>query len=220
MARPKRRGIFCLETIWYDSKDQTSIRPALELLRDSYLKVPFIHRNAVTADAFEYHVAEWLDLGREFPILYLGYHGEAGELQLHDKSKNGSPAKSASLSLREVADIFRGLGGCEDRLVHFASCSTLNQSDKDLGSLVDVMGASAISGYCKEVYWVASTAFEMIYLESLQYGGKTKALSKDVMQSVKEGDDNHHWPLFEKKRCGPPLDEFSNWLGFRLQVRE
>ena len=210
MAGPKRRGIFCLETIWYDSKDQTSIRPALELLRDSYLKVPFIHRNAVTVDAFEHHVDEWLGLGREFPILYLGYHGEAGELQLHD----------VSLSLRKIADILRCRGGCEDRVVHFASCSTLNQSDKDLGSLVDVMGASAISGYCKEVYWVASTAFEMIYLESLQYGGQTKALSKDVMQSVKEGDDNQHWPLFEKKRCGPPLDEFGNWLGFRLQVRE
>jgi len=83
------------------------------------------------------------------------------------------------------------------------------------------MGASAISGYCKDIYWVASTAFEMIYLESLQYGGKTKALSKDVMQGVKEGDDSHsHWPLFDKGGCGPPLGDFSNWLGFRLQVRE
>lgn len=209
MARSKQRGIFCLETIWYDSEDQTSIRPALELLRDSYLKVPFIHRNAVTLDAFKHHAAEWIGLGPKFPILYLGYHGDAGELQLHD----------TSLSLRKIADILRRLGGCEDRVVHFASCSTLNHSDKDLGSLVDVIGASAISGYCKEIDWVASTAFEMIYLESLQYGGKTRALSKDVMQSVKEGDDNH-WPLFDKGGCGPPLGDFSNWLGFRLQVRE
>ena len=86
-------------------------------------------------------------------------------------------------------------------------------------SLTLVGRAPLVSGYCKEVYWVASTAFEMIYLESLQYGGETKALSKDVMQSVKEGYGNH-WPLFEKGGCGPPLDEFSNWLGFRLQVRE
>ena len=204
-----RRGIFCLETVWYDSKDQTSIRPVLELLRDSYLGVPFIHRNAVTLDAFKYHVAEWLgEDSKEFPILYLAYHGDAGYLQLNEDT---------GLKLPEIARILRG--GCENRLVHFASCSTLNVSDDELACFADETAASAVSGYKKEVDWSASTAFELMYLESLQYAGRKKALTRDVVQSVRNGDGNL-WPLFEKgKRKVPPLPELGDWLGFQLHVR-
>ena len=208
MAASKQRGIFCLETVWFDAEDQTSIRPLLEFLRGSYLKVPFIHRNAVTLDAFKHHVTEWVGLKprTRYPILYLGYHGEADRLYLSSKDKKG-------LSLSEVADILRGR--CNNCLVHFASCSTLTS---DLGSLVTEIGASAVSGYGEDIDWVASTAFELIYLESLQYGGK-KALTKDVMQRVKDGDGNH-WPLVGKERSGLPFVDLSTSLGFQLHVRE
>lgn len=208
MAALKHRGIFCLETVWYDSKDQTSIRPVLELLRDCYLGVPFIHRNAVTLDAFKHHVAEWLgEDSKEFPILYLAYHGDAGYLQLNEDT---------GLKLPEIARILRG--GCENRLVHFASCSTLNVSDDELACFADETAASAVSGYKKEVDWSASTAFELMYLESLQYAGRKKALTRDVVQSVRDGDGNL-WPLFEKRKCVPPIPELGCWLGFQLHIR-
>lgn len=222
MAEPKHRGIFCLETVWYDSEDQTSIRPLLEMLRDCYLEVPFIHRNAVTLDAFRHHIAEWLSLDpTKFPILYLGYHGETDFLQLRPPRIEGGHHKDdlidTQLSLPEVADILHGLGGCENRLVHFASCSTLDVSDDDLALLVDAVEASAISGYGEEIDWLASTAFELNYLQSLQYGGG-KTLTPNLMQKVRNGDGNH-WPLFGKRGDGP-LVELSKQLGFRLQVRE
>lgn len=205
-----QRGIFCLETVWYDSKDQTSIRPVLELLRDCYLGVPFIHRNAVTLDAFEHHVAEWLgEKSAEFPILYLAYHGDAGCLQVNEDT---------GLNLPEIASILREHGGCENRLVHFASCSTLNVKEDELACFANEITASAVSGYEKEVDWSASTAFELMYLESLQYAGEEKALTKNVVQSVRDGKGDL-WPLFEKKkRKVPPLPELGCWLGFRLHI--
>jgi len=222
MAKPKNRGIFCLETVWYDSEDQTSIRPLLEMLRDCFLKVPFVHRNAVTLDAFKHHIAEWLCLDpTEFPILYLGYHGETDFLQLRPPRIEGGldsdDLKDTRLSLPEVADILHGRGGCENRLVHFASCSTLDASDDDLSLLVDAIEASAISGYGEEIDWLASTAFELNYLQSLQYGGG-KTLTPNLMRKVRDGDGNH-WPLFGRQGDGPFV-ELSKQLGFRLQVRE
>lgn len=220
--KPKQRGIFCLETVWYGPEDQTSIRPLLEMLRDCFLEIPFIHRNAVTLDAFKHHIAEWLSLdATKFPILYLGYHGEDGLLQLRppriEGGLNEDDLIDTRLQLAEVADILHGRGGCENRLVHFASCSTLIVSDKDLASIVDYMEASAISGYGEEVDWLASSAFELNYLGSLQYGGG-KTLTPNLMRNVRNGDGNHR-PLFGKSGDGPFVD-LSEQLGFRLQVRE
>ena len=56
-----------------------------------------------------------------------------------------------------------------------------------LACFADEIAASAVSGYKKEVDWSASTAFELMYLESLQYAGEEKALTKDVVQSVRDG---------------------------------
>ena len=217
--KPKRRGVFCLETIWYESADQTSVRPMLEMLRDCFLEVPFIHRHAVTVDAFKYHVLEWLSLeAKDFPILYLGYHGEEDLLQLRppriEGGYDGDDLIDTQLSLLEVADILRGLGGCENRLIHFASCSTLGIDD--LNPLVDITGASAISGYSKEIDWVESTAFELTYLQNLQYGGQ-QPLTPHVMQMVRNGSGKH-WPLFGSK--GEPFVELSRHLGFQLEVRK
>lgn len=75
----KRRGVFCIETVWYESEDHTSMRPLLELLRDGYLRVPFVHRTAITKSEFTAYLMEWLTLeAKRYPILYLGYHGEKG----------------------------------------------------------------------------------------------------------------------------------------------
>ena len=222
MAKHKRRGVFCLETVWYDSEDQTSIRPMLEMLRDCYLGVPFIHRNAVTLDAFKCHVAEWLSLdGTEFPILYLGYHGEPNVLQLRtpraEGGQYGDDLKDTQLNLPEIADILDGLGGCENRIIHFASCSTLDVSDRDLETFVANIGASAVSGYDGEIDWVESAVFELQYLKSLQYGGQ-KTLTPFVMQMVRNGSINH-WPLLGKTAVGPFV-VLSEHLGFRLHVLE
>ena len=219
----KQRGIFCLETIWYDAEDQTSIRPMLEMMRDCYLRVPFIHRSAVTLDAFKYHVAEWLSLDRtEYPILYLGYHGEPNVLKLRPPRVEGGlvsdDLKDTQLNLLEIVDILDGLGDCKNRIIHFASCSTLkNISDDELGMFVSAIGASAVSGYDEVINWVESTAFELSYLNSLQYGGG-KNLTPNVMQMVRSGSGKH-WPLLGED-SGSPFVAISKQLGFRLQVLE
>ena len=208
----KHRGIFCIETIWYEREDQTSIRPMLEMLRDCMLKVPFIHRNAVTKDAFVFHVEEWLKCNaKDYPILYLGYHGEPDSLKLRPSESEGGTGytRDTKLSLHDVAEILLGntrreRGGCKDRLVHFASCSTL-KTDEDLGKLVSDIKASAISGYTEEINWVDSAAFELLYLQELQFR-RQKALTLRVMKDIED--------YFKET---PLLSTLKKSLGFKLQ---
>ena len=207
-TEPLQRGIFCMETVWYDSKDQTSIRPILEMLRDSFLEVPFIYRIAVTRDAFKKHLKEWLNTNaREFPILYLGYHGKRNCLYLDEDYSINS-----KVDLQSVAE---WLGkGCNNRLVHFASCSTLDITPDQLKGLVKNIGASAISGYKKEIKWMESAAFELNYLQRLQFD-HNRGLTKAVMKKVDEGTDE-----FPSLCRGNPLAEFGKkLLGFKLQVQ-
>lgn len=59
MAEPRKsRGVFCIETVWYETEDHTSMRPVLELLRDGKLRVPFVHRTAITKDEFTFYLSE------------------------------------------------------------------------------------------------------------------------------------------------------------------
>ena len=210
---PKKRGIFCMETVWYDSKDQTSIRPMLEMLRDSFLEVPFIHRIAVTKDAFRHHLEEWHDNADHFPILYLGYHGKPNYLFLGGSGYH----RDEKVDLCE--ELARYLGtNCKHCLVHLASCAALAIGTKDLCGLVDKTGVVAISGYSKEIKWMESAAFELYYLQRLQFMGGPQNLTPNFMNSVRKGVEGKFPPLCTGQE---PLAEFGKkLLGFKLQVQD
>ena len=213
-AKPKHRGVFCIETVWFGSGDKTSMRPILEAMQDSFLKMPFVHRTAVTQDELEYYLEEWKSLeARDYPILYLGYHGEAGQIVLGKKGYWGK----IDISLEQLAE---GLGKeCTNRIVHFGSCLTLDVEDERIGSLLEYTDISAVSGYGSEVDWTESVAFDMLYIQMMQFGGG-QSLTPTVMASIREGNTSR-WGLLEKNGGygRSPYFEWGQFLGFRLEVR-
>lgn len=215
MAETKRRGVFCIETVWYETEDHTSMQPVLELLRDGQLSVPFVHRTAITKDEFTFCLMEWLSLdSREYPILYLGYHGEEGCINLGGKGY----IDETVLGLHDVGVRLVDGGGCKNRVVHFASCSTLDVDREDVETFLEQTGASAVSGYSKSIDWVAAAMLDMLYLKEMQLGG-AMALTPVVMRSIRDGNTSR-WGLLERNsRFGEsPYYDLSKHLGFRLEV--
>ena len=209
------RGVFCIETIWYGTEDHTSMRPVLELLRDGQLRVPFVHRTAITKDEFTFYLTEWLSLdSRKYPILYLGYHGEKGYIDLGGKGYMDETV----LGLHDVGGRLADGRGCKNRVVHFASCSTLDVDEEDIEGFLEETGASSISGYSETVDWVEAAMFDMLYLKEMQSGGGI-ALTPVVMRSIRDGN-NQRWGLLERNsRFGEsPYYDLAKHLGFRVEV--
>ena len=188
--RRKHRGVFCVETVWYGKGDKTSIHPVLEAMHEGYLGIPFVYRTAVTSDELHHYLEEWKSLDRrEYPILYLGYHGKAGHIILGEQSYWGT----SSISLEQLAE---GLGECDNRVVHFGSCSTLNVKEERINSFLKNTNVSAVSGYKEEVDWTESVAFDMLYIKEMQSGGG-QSLTPTVMTGIRDGNGNR-WGLIEE----------------------
>ena len=217
MNDKKKRGIFCVETIWYEIDDQTSMRPILEVLRDGFLEAPFVHRTAVTKDEFSYCLDEWFSLDeKEFPILYLGYHGQQGSIDLGGKGF----VDENEFNFHDIGARIQYFGMGKNRLVHFASCSTLDVLDEEISLFLNETNLSAVSGYSHEVDWFDAAAFDMVYLKELQLGGAI-SLTPTVIRGIRDGN-NSRWGLLEKSsQFGEsPYYDLAQHLGFRLEVTQ
>ena len=209
----KKRGVFCIETVWYGVEDKTSMRPVLEALQGSYWRVPFVYRSAVTEGELIHNLKEWKSLDpRKYPILYLGYHGESGTIVLGEHDFFGK----SEISIEQLA---QGLAGeCNNRVIHFGSCSTLNADDDLIEHFLDQTAASAISGYGGVVEWTESLAFDVLYIKMMQEGGG-QALTPTVMGSIRDGNTKR-WGLCQKDRefGRSPYFDWGQHLEFRLEV--
>lgn len=170
----------------------------MQFLRDFHLQVPFIHRTALTKTELHFNFNRWLHLepAEDYPILYLSFHGRAGILELEDNSK---------ISLQAVGECLASQ--CENRVIHFASCETLDTTLQDLDDFLDKTEASAVSGYTEEyVDWVQSMALDLMYLELMQCEGDEN-LTPTVMGGVRES-------LMHER----PYVGLRRHLGLRLRV--
>lgn len=154
-------GVYCLETVWFGGNDKSTVRPMLEML-DNLWGVPFIHRDAVTREEFFHYLHAWCDNEdlRQYNMLYLGYHGEAGGIWLNNDEGYPAAKKVALSTLMDELD-----GKCKNRLVHFSSCSTIDVESQDVKDFLDHTQASGISGYKSNVDWMQSMAFDALYVE-------------------------------------------------------
>ena len=212
----KERGVFCVETVWYETPDKTSMRPVLEAMEDSYLNVPFLYRSAVTQDEFQHNLREWTSTfneeERNYPILYLGYHGEAEKIVLGEHGFFGR----SEISIEQLAE---GLAGkCKNRVIHFGSCSTLDAADELIEYFLDQTECSAISGYSKRAEWTEAMALDVLYIKMMQYGGG-KALTPTVMKSIRDGN-TQRWGLCEEDNGfgRSPYFDLAKHLGFRIEL--
>ena len=155
-----RRGIYCLECDRVGKKHGTSVEPALRLLetvRDP--PVPCLHREVATRGELEFRLRQWVQ--PEFdshPILYLGFDGRPGHIELG--------RGEGSLDLRELATLLEG--ACNGRVMHFGSCTTLDQHGNTLNRFMRRTGALAILSYRSDVDRLSSSAFDLLLLGALQ----------------------------------------------------
>ena len=209
-----KRGIYCIETVWFDDTSNMSMRPVLDYLHARF-NTPYIHRNAITKDEFLGHLDIWSLLPAkdvQYPILLLSYHGTTEGIVLReivdddllwDEDQNDWVIPDEYVvSLQEIAEI---VGNCRDKVLHFASCSTVDVGNDVVENFLDETNASAVSGYREEVVWGDSLAFDMLYLEKVQlarYVKLTPKIMKQVSDDLKE----------------LPYSELRENLGFSLRV--
>ncbi len=154
----QKKNIFCLEGLWEeDLRKPTTVQPMLELLFKCY-GVKYIYRDCATKEEFMFYIDEWTKKRYEkYPILYLGFHGEEEKIQL---------AGWEELTLEEIANRLKEY--CNNRIIIFASCSTLDTDNKTLKRFLETTGALAICGYRSDVDWLKSTAFELLLMKAMQ----------------------------------------------------
>ncbi len=158
-AKRKRKGklrrldkIMCLEGEWSgDIRSEESVRPLLQILRRRG-EIDFIYRQCGTKSEFEYYLGQ-KKYYRDYAIVYLSFHGARGRLKISPKEE---------VTLTEIAALARG--AFKKKLVYFGSCRTLTGADAQLKEFLRETGAAAVAGYTKDVGWVESSAFELMFL--------------------------------------------------------
>lgn len=225
MADARVRGIFCIETVWSGGTDKTSTRPMLQWLHDAY-GTPFLYRDAVAVNEFFLHLNVWKEkkCGRrgeavQYPVLVLAFHGDSDGVWMTDQpeqvdtdDEDGSPF----VELTRIANHLRG--SCKNKVIHFASCSTIKVASSAVEDFLETTGASAVSGYEKEIDWTWSLAFDLLYLEAIQRASN-EFLTPARMKEVSDYLTDERW--LEDKTWGEPYpyNAVRKRLGFVMSER-
>ncbi len=152
------KGVFCLEGLWQpDLRKGSTVQPILGFLKQN-AGIPYIYRDCATQEEFKFYLSKFPQVQyRDYPILYLAFHGVPGRILISGKT---------SLSIEDIGSL---LGNqCKGRVVIIGSCSVLDINKRLLKAFLDSTGAFAVCGYRNDVDWMRSTAFELLLLTELQ----------------------------------------------------
>lgn len=153
----QEKFIYCLEGNWNKHpKSNQSIKPILDLLY-SFSKVKYIYHKCPTKEDFIKGLETFTQKRySNYTVLYIAYHGRRNRICFGNEY----------ITLKEIANVLEGkLNG---KIIHFGSCSTLNTSEKNITDFITRTGCSFISGYQKDVEYIDSSAFELLYFETIQ----------------------------------------------------
>lgn len=153
MSGIRGTDIFCLESMWSEQLDhpRQSVLPMLQMIKDEH-NINFAHFNCNTKDELIYNLSL---VNRKYGIIYLAFHGEPGRILL----------PTCKLEIEEILENMER--GFRKTVIHFASCNTFNTDKTRLSSFLDSTGASMISGYLREVFWLQTATVDLVYLDSL-----------------------------------------------------
>jgi len=163
------KHIYCLEGNWNKNpRNSQSVKPILELLNTS-VGVKYIYRKCNTKEEFIEYLRQYtFKRYQNYSILYLAFHGRANRICI----------RKEDITLEEVAFVLKGK--LKDKFIHFGSCSTLKTSEKNISNFITDTKCSFISGYRKNVGYLYSTAFELLYFELLQKKKTYKQIEKTL----------------------------------------
>lgn len=151
------KGIFCIEGLWENNlRQKSTVQPILDLLHLNE-KIPYIYRDSATIEELEFYLKKWTQQAyKRYPILYLAFHGEENEI---------APGRG-NYSIDYLREVIKGK--CENKIIIFASCSTVSIDKRRLKTFLKDTNALAICGYKNDVDWMISTAFELLLLSTMQ----------------------------------------------------
>jgi hypothetical protein len=171
-ANSYAKQIFCLEGDWHpDLRQKDTIENALKFMETaSGMKIKYIHRHCSTPQELENRINEYTKKRyAQFSIFYLAFHGVPNGLKLSPKN---------ILSLDELAEMADGK--LQNKILHLGSCETLNISRPQIKKILKKTGALCISGFKKEVPFVSSTIFDVLYFEMCQYYKQMNVIEKHM----------------------------------------
>jgi len=158
-----RKGIFCLESEWFGLRSSMSVRSALEFLKCSDYRIPFIHRDVATAAEITHYLRKWnMRSHAAYSVLWLSIHTRRGLLLPGDVRRH-----SERMDLDALESCLAGK--CRGRLVHFGGCRTIALPPRRIRQFLKVTKAVAVSGFREEVEWTESTLIEMSYFVAMQH---------------------------------------------------
>lgn len=181
----KERFIYCLEGNWNKHpKSSQSIKPILDLLY-TFSKVKYKYHKCPTKKDFIKGLETFTQKRySNYTVLYIAYHG----------CKNRICFGSEYITLKEIASLLEGkLNG---KIIHFGSCSTLNTSEKNITDFITRTGCSLISGYQKDVEYIDSTAFELLYFETVQRYFSFKKIKSNITKKYPKLIEGLRFTLF------------------------
>ncbi|KAA0208082.1 MAG: hypothetical protein OZ913_06050 [Ignavibacteriaceae bacterium] len=200
----KSKGIYCVEGLWEtDIKNKATVLPMLELLEKRGI-CKFIYHDCATRHELEFYLKKWKrkSISDKYPILYLTFHGDPGEITI-------SP--NEIYTLEDLGEFLRNK--CYGKIVYFGSCSTLDLNKKTIKNFLSKINAIATIGYKTDVEWIKSTACDLLVFDAIQKGSlDTRGIEK-IKEMIKSDYRNLYKSLeltvvindrthFPRKRTG------------------
>lgn len=137
-----KERIYCIEGFHGWDWVGATVEPMLELLQ-RLGSWDYLHRTCSTTAELKFRLKkEWnksCDVGS---ILYFFTHGDRDQIWLREDDE-----PVGLLTLKEWP-------GCKDCHIHFGGCSTFGESEDNLKDLMNYTGATSVSGYAAESYWL------------------------------------------------------------------
>lgn len=161
--------IYCLEGNWNKNpKSHQSVKPMLELLR-TFSGVKYIYHKCNTKEEFFYRLQQFTKgTYKNYTVLYLAFHGRTNRIIVENQF----------ITLKDISMALEGK--LANKIVHFGSCSTLRTSEKNISDFISTTNCQFISGYRKDVDFIASTAFELLYFDLLQKYKSVRRIDSEI----------------------------------------
>jgi hypothetical protein len=174
IAQSYKKNVFCLEGDWQkDMRDNSSIRAALTFLQQNN-DIKYIYKQCGTRENLEYYLSLWkLKKYAAYSIAYFAFHGKPECIQVGKEF----------VTLDELADMMQD--GCQNKIIHFGSCKTLDTDEKTIKKFLEHTGALCVCGFETEINFVESSAFDMILIEMFQQYKDIRMLDKNIRKNYR-----------------------------------
>jgi len=167
----KKKNIFCIEGSWEnDHRSQLSVSKALEFL-ECVEQVNIILKQCYNEETLKQLIDDSMQKKYDkYSVLYFAFHGVDGEICVGKRNKTVSLDKIAEM----IGDRANG------KIIHFGCCNTLSIGKRAINKFLKSTNALAVSGYAKEIDFIRSTVYDLIYFQQCQEFKSIKSIQNKM----------------------------------------